>query len=226
MKISDLKGLKLAKFILMIVSLIFISITVLFAITMIFGVSYGVWFLPLIVSLLAIGFGCFFAINSLNMVQRSRVMGWLSLSLIAVAVLFTLIYSIFSIKNEVYVQFLISFIILSVLFNLLVSIALELGKKYLIFQICTYSLLAILDFVATLVIFDTIPKGNGMGTKIFISFALVAFVLIVTLKILAKVGNKESKKVLDNKTITISIEEYEDLKRKALKYDEIENFKK
>ena len=134
MKVKDLKGLKLAKLILMIVSLFFISVSVLFAITLIFGVSYGEWFLPLIVSLLAIGFGCFFAINSLNMLQKSKILGWISLALIVVAVLLTLIYSIFSINNEIYVHFLISFAILSVLFNLLVSIALQLGKKYFVFH--------------------------------------------------------------------------------------------
>ncbi|MGN1201173.1 MAG: hypothetical protein ACI4R8_02790 [Candidatus Caccovivens sp.] len=222
MKIRELKGLKLAKFILMIVSLAFLSVAAIFGIIAIFGVQFGSWFLPLIISILAIALGCFFAINSINMLSKNKILGWISLALISVAVLLTLLQTTFSIDNDIYVHFLISFALLSVLFNLLVSIALELGKRYYVFQIITYILLAILDFVATLVIFDTIPKGNGMGTKIFVSFAIVAVVLIVTLKILAKVGKNDNKNIQHSETVTISKEEYELLKAKAEKLDKIE----
>ncbi len=221
MKIKEMNGMKLAKFILMVVSLVFASVAAIFGIILIFGVQFGNWFLPFIVSILALSAGCFFAINSLNMLPKSKGLGITSLVLIGIAVLLTLIFAIFLINNRIYLNILLSFALLSILFNLLVSIALDLGKRYLVFQISTYSLLAVLDFVATLVIFDTIPKGNGMGTKIFVSFAIVAVVLIVTLKILTKIG-KNPNKSTQSEMVSISKEEYEMLKAKAQRLDEIE----
>ena len=160
--------------------------------------------------------GGFFAINSLIMVPKNKIIGWLSLGLIALAVVLITVVTLVEDASEVWQNITVSFGILSVVFDLIASMGLDLGKKYFAFQIVIYILAVVLDVLATLLIFGAIAGGDA--TLVLIAGIIVEIVLIVVVKVL-------NKKTVAGKTegmVTISKEEYDILKEKAEKFDKIQ----
>ena len=160
--------------------------------------------------------GGFFAINSLNMVPKNKIIGWLSLGLIALAVVLITVVTLVEDASEVWQNITVSFGILSVVFDLIASMGLDLGKKYFAFQIVIYIFAVVLDVLATLLIFGAIVGGDA--TLVLIAGIIVEIVLIVVVKVL-------NKKTVAGKTegmVTISKEEYDILKEKAEKFDKIQ----
>lgn len=160
--------------------------------------------------------GGFFAINSLNMVPKNKIIGWLSLGLIALAVVLITIVTLVEDASEVWQNITVSFGILSVVFDLIASMGLDLGKKYFAFQIVIYIFAVVLDVLATLLIFGAIAGGDA--TLVLIAGIIVEIVLIVVVKVL----NKKNVAGKTEGMVTISKEEYDILKEKAEKFDKIQ----
>ena len=160
--------------------------------------------------------GGFFAINSLNMVPKNKIIGWLSLGLIALAVVLITVVTLVEDASEVWQNITVSFGILSVVFDLIASMGLDLGKKYFAFQIVIYIFAVVLDVLATLLIFGAIVGGDA--TLVLIAGIIVEIVLIVVVKVL----NKKNVAGKTEGMVTISKEEYDILKEKAEKFDKIQ----
>lgn len=160
----------------------------------------------------------FFAINSLNMVGKNKIIGYVSLGLICLSALLIIIALWVAISGSLYLNLTISFGLLSVLFSIIVSSGLDLGRSNLAVQIIVYILVFVTDVVATLGIFGVLDLS-----EIIVFFAIMILLCImgiITLKVLAK---RVVSKALETEKgmIKISASEYAILIDKAKKYDEI-----
>lgn len=160
----------------------------------------------------------FFAINSLNMVGKNKIIGYVSLGLICLSALLIIIALWVTISGSLYLNLTISFGLLSVLFSIIVSSGLDLGRSNLAVQIIVYILVFVTDVVATLGIFGVLDLS-----EIIVFFAIMILLCImgiITLKVLAK---RVVSKALETEKgmIKISASEYAILIDKAKKYDEI-----
>lgn len=161
--------------------------------------------------------GGFFAINSLNMVLKNKILGWVSFSLIAGSVFLIVLSSWISLNNSVFTNIMISLGLLSVLFNVIVSSGLDLGKNYLAVQIPIYIVTAIADLITSLLVFGVLDIMDMLA--LYLAILIVTIVGIVILKVFAK--KKVSAEIqTDKNTVKISKEEYALLLEKAKKYDE------
>lgn len=210
------KQLEITKKVVMIATIIGTIITSLYLILMLLGVTlFKENQYSILLTFGGIAVGGFFAINSLNLVSKNKIIGWVSFGLIAVSVLLIIILGWTSLS--ILTNITISFALLSIVFNIIVSLVLSLGKKYLPIQIVFYILLFALDIITTLKVFNAIPKGNGYGTTWFLILTIIDIVGLVVLNVLSR---KQINATNEN-MVTISKEEYESLKEKAQKYDEL-----
>lgn len=204
------------KKITVIATIVATSITAIYLILMLFGVTlFKNYTSQILFTFGGLAVGGFFAINSLNVISKKKVLGWVSFSLIAVSVVLIDIMSWASLGNLLNIT--LSFSILSVVFNIIVSVNLELGRKYLPIQIIFYGLSLILDVLATLNIFDVIFVFNAW----FFAGLIIDIVGLVVLKVLSK---KQNAATQNSNSITISKEEYMMLKEKAAKFDEMTKY--
>ncbi len=206
------------KKILSILTIVFTAIVSLLLILALFKINFlGDVSLQIYVTLGSLAIGGFFAISSLMMVPKNKIIGWLSLGLISGSVFLIILSVWLDLGNSTLLNITISLGLLSVLFNIIVSIGLDLGKLYLIIQIVVYMLVGIVDILSTLAIFGVIDLGSIVA--IFLTLIILSLVGIITLKVLAK--RKVSNNTIEEKNIIkISKEEYALLIEKAKKYDE------
>ncbi len=173
--------------------------------------------LPVLLTIAGLAVGGFFAMSSLNIIEKNKVLGWISFSLIAVSII--LIDIMVWCALGLLLNITLTFSFLSITFNVIVSFRLEFGKKYLVPQIILYILTIVLDVILTLNLFKVFPKGNGLGTTLFLVFLIIDVVGFIVLKILYK--KHYSIETQNDNTITITKDEYNLLKEKADKYDEL-----
>ena len=206
------------KKILSILTIVFTAIVSLLLILALFKINFlSNVSLQIYVTLGSLAIGGFFAISSLMMVPKNKIIGWLSLGLISGSVFLIILSVWLDLGNSTLLNITISLGLLSVLFNIIVSIGLDLGKLYLIIQIVVYMLVGIVDILSTLAIFGVIDLGSIVA--IFLTLIILSLVGIITLKVLAK--RKVSNNTIEEKNIIkISKEEYALLIEKAKKYDE------
>lgn len=206
------------KKILSILTIVFTAIVSLLLILALFKINFlGDVSLQIYVTFGSLAIGGFFAISSLMMVPKNKIIGWLSLGLISGSVFLIILSVWLDLGNSTLLNITISLGLLSVLFNIIVSIGLDLGKLYLIIQIVVYMLVGIVDILSTLAIFGVIDLGSIVA--IFLTLIILSLVGIITLKVLAK--RKVSNNTIEEKNIIkISKEEYALLIEKAKKYDE------
>ena len=202
----------------MIGTIVATGIASLLLILLIFDINiFGNGFLSVLITFASLSIGGFFAINSLNMVAKNKIIGWISVGLISASV-FLIILSSWVDLSGIVLDITLSIGLLSVLFNIIVSSGLELGKKKLPIQIIVYVLVAITDVIATLGILGAIKISSIL--EIFLVLIILSVVGVVVLKILGKKlvadTTEESKD-----TIRISKAEYDLLVEKAKMYDSI-----
>ncbi len=160
----------------------------------------------------------FFALNSLNMISKSKTLGIVSLSLISVSAIMVIIAFWVELDTDMFTRITISFALLSVLFNIIVSSGLDLGKNSLVIQIIVYIIAGAVDLIATLALFGVIKLGDIL--PLFWALVLLCALGIVILKVLAKrLVSKDLEK--DKDLVKISSSEYATLVEKAKKYDEL-----
>lgn len=178
------------------------------------------WFggLNTFLTVATLAIGGFFALNSLNMISKSKTLGIVSLSLISVATIMVIIAFWVDLDTDLFTRLTISFALLSVLFNIIVSSGLDLGKNNLVIQIIVYIIAGAVDLIATFALFGVIHLGDIL--PLFWSLVLLCALGIVILKVLAK--RLVSKDLESGKDmIKVSSKEYATLVEKAKKYDEL-----
>lgn len=173
--------------------------------------------LAILLTLVSLALGGFFAINSLNILSKNRILGLVSLILVLVSVVLVIILS--WADANVLLNITIVFALLSITFNIIVSTHLDLGRKNFIAQIILYVLSVILDILFILLIFEVI---GGTMLTLSVILLIVNFVGFIVLKVLNK---KQVTQTTDPNMITISKAEYEELKDKAKKFDELQKNK-
>ena len=204
---------------LSIVTIISAVVVSLFLIIWLFGADLlGSLKSNIYLTLGSIAVGGFFAINSLNMVLKNKILGYVSFGLIAGSVVLIILTSWLNLNNSTLTNIMISLGLLSVLFNIIVSSGLDLGKTLLAVQIPVYIIAGITDLVSTLIIFGALDISKMFA--LFLALIIVTIVGIIILKVLAK--RRVTNEILDEKEmVKISKTEYAMLIDKAKKYDEL-----
>lgn len=169
--------------------------------------------LALFLTFACLALGGFFAINSVNIMSKNRILGIVSLVLVLTAVVLVIIMAWANVTTLLNVT--IVFALLSITFNIIVSTYLDLGRTHFVPQIILYVLSVILDLLFILLIFGVI---GGTFLTISIILLIIDFVGFIILKVLNK---KQVNQTTDPNMITISKQEYNTLKEKAEKYDEL-----
>lgn len=169
--------------------------------------------LALFLTFACLALGGFFAINSVNIMSKNRILGIVSLVLVLTAVVLVIIMAWANVTTLLNVT--IVFALLSITFNIIVSTYLDLGRTHFVPQIILYVLSVILDLLFILLIFGVI---GGTFLTISIILLIIDFVGFIILKVLNK---KQVNQTADPNMITISKQEYNTLKEKAEKYDEL-----
>lgn len=169
--------------------------------------------LALFLTFACLALGGFFAINSVNIMSKNRILGIVSLVLVLTAVVLVIIMAWANVTTLLNVT--IVFALLSITFNIIVSTYLDLGRTHFVPQIILYVLSVILDLLFILLIFGVI---GGTFLTISIILLIIDFVGFIILKVLNK---KQVNQTTDPNMITISKLEYDMLKEKAEKYDNL-----
>lgn len=211
--------MKLAKKITTIGTIVATAITGLMLILLLFKVKlFGDVNTDMLLTMATMGIGGFFAINSMNMLSKNKIIGWVSLGLILASVVLIVLATWISFDNETYPRVTFALGLLSVLFNIIVSSGLSLGKTKMVWQVLVYIVVGITDIVATLLIFGALQLDDiGM---FFLMLLILSVFGVIILKILSK--KMIADIVEDNKDmVKISKTEYQMLVEKAKKYDEL-----
>lgn len=194
------------KKILMISSLSCLAVSCLMLILAVFGVQVfdGILLrILLIVSTFAIA--CGLAIGELSVIQKNKILGYVSIGLLGVSVLFALIIFCSSILQNggVFVKITGTFSLLSILFIIIISNYIKLGKSMLGLQISTYIVLILLDlFLILLVCGVSMFEIKGMLETFIILIILNVGLLIATSVIASKKRNsQDTPKVKDENNI-------------------------
>ena len=212
--------MKLSKKILSIATIVSIAILSLLLILLLFDNNiFGDSMLNIVITFASLGIGGFFAINSLNMIDKNKVLGWVSLGLIAGSVVLIIFGVWLDLAEGILLNITLSLGLLSILFNIIVSSGLSLGKSKMIWQVVVYIIVGITDLMATLAIFGAIDLGDVLPW--FLSLIILSIVGVVVLKVLAKKSTGDSAPSIPANMISITKEEYAILQDKARKYDEL-----
>lgn len=201
---------------LMIVSLSALAIACVMLILAVFKVKIfqGVPLRVLLVlSTVAVASGL--SISEISVVKRKRILGFVGLALLTVSVLMALVIFCSPLLENGSVFNTITAIIslFSVLFVIIISLYSKLGKSMLGLQIPTYISLVVLDVIISLLIAGVkIFSINGVLQTFIVLIIVCVGLLIASWVISSKKKSTETSPVHD-KTITISIEEYENLKQ-------------
>ena len=183
------------KKILLISSLTCVGVTCLMFILAIFGVKIfdgiPLRFL-LIFASLGVGFG--FAINEINLMNRNKILGIISLSFLCVSIMFALIIFCSPLldKGNVFNTITAIFALFSIFFIIIISLYTKLGQKLLILQIITYIILCIADILISILIagYDLF-KLTAM-TEIFSVICVLAVGFMVALTIISSKSGPET----------------------------------
>ena len=138
--------------------------------------------LALFLTFACLALGGFFAINSVNIMSKNRILGIVSLVLVLTAVVLVIIMAWANVTTLLNVT--IVFALLSITFNIIVSTYLDLGRTHFVPQIILYVLSVILDLLFILLIFGVI---GGTFLTISIILLIIDFVGFIILKVLKKI---------------------------------------
>lgn len=211
--------MKLLKKLTSIVTILSTFLVSLLLIMLIFDVKmFGANNSKMLITFATLSIGGFFAINSLNMFSKNKMISFISLGLIIASVVLIIFSTWIKVEGDMYFKITVSLGLLSVLFNIIVSSGLDLGKTKLVWQIAVYLIVGLTDLITTLAIFGVINLLYIIPW--FLTLIILSIVGVIILKVLAK--KVVSDIIEDNKNmIKISKEEYNRLLEKASKYDEL-----
>lgn len=213
--------MKLTKKITSIATILATVITCLTLIMLLFEVKLFKDFnLNMLLTMSTIGIGGFFAINSMNMISKNKIIGFVSLGLISASVLLIVLAVWIDFNSDIYAKLTFVLGLISILFNVIVSSGLALGKSKMIWQVIVYIIVFITLLIATLVIFGVVDIGEIL--TLFLMMLILSVFGVIILKIFSKKAVADL--VEENKDmVKISKSEYAMLLDKAKKYDEIVN---
>lgn len=162
-----------------------------------------------------------FAINSLNIFEKKRVVAIISLIFIAISVVFALIiyWSAFNVP-VLFGKITIMVAVTTIFFIIIVSINNKVGNSYKALQAITYLIIIFIDVVIALSVWELSPFNLPFFTEIFIVACIVTFGLLCTLSILGKKPAENLSSGKKDGFMRITVEEYNNMQ------NEIANLKK
>ena len=209
----------MAKKITTIGTIVATAITGLMLVFLLFEVDlFGDVTIDVLLTMATLGIGGFFAINSMNMIAKNKIIGWVSLGLICASVFLIVLAFWISFENNTYLSLTLSLGLVSILFNIIVSSGLSLGRNKMVWQIIVYVIVGVTDILATLAIFQVVKLVDI--EEFFWMLVVLSLVGVIILKVFSK--KVISDLVEESKDmVKISKVEYEVLVEKAKKYDEL-----
>ena len=211
--------MKLAKKIISYTTIVATAITGLTLIMLLFDTKlFGEINLKMLLTLVTVGVGGFFAINSMNMISKNKVIGWVSLGLISGSVLLIVLAVWINFDSEIYGKLTFTLGLVSILFNVIVSSGLALGRSKMIWQVLVYFVVFVSVLIAVLSIFGVVNLIEML--PFFLMMVILSVIGVIILKVLSKKAVQDL--VEENKDmVKISKIEYAMLVDKAKKYDEL-----
>ena len=211
--------MKLAKKIISYTTIVATAITGLTLIMLLFDTKlFGEINLKMLLTLVTVGVGGFFAINSMNMISKNKVIGWVSLGLIFGSVLLIVLAVWINFDSEIYGKLTFTLGLVSILFNVIVSSGLALGRSKMIWQVLVYFVVFVSVLIAVLSIFGVVNLIEML--PFFLMMVILSVIGVIILKVLSKKAVQDL--VEENKDmVKISKIEYAMLVDKAKKYDEL-----
>lgn len=211
------------KKVLTITSLVCLGISALMLILAIFDVfSLSGIVSNLLFTLLTILSVCILLNNISSLLEKKNIYSIIIGVFILISAILFLIVIWSKNTNDTFLKITVVFSFITILANIIVSNVLKLYKNLLWLQIPAYITLVYIELVVTLLVFDNKILYEKMPA-LFFAIVIVAIALLVSLSILSKkyVNNNYPEK---NK-ITITLEEYEGMKREIAELKERLNSK-
>ncbi len=211
------------KKVLIITSLVCLGISALMLILAIFDVfSLSGIVSNLLFTLLTILSVCILLNNISSLLEKKNIYSIIIGVFILISAILFLIVIWSKNTNDTFLKITVVFSFITILANIIVSNVLKLYKNLLWLQIPAYITLVYIELVVTLLVFDNKILYEKMPA-LFFAIVIVAIALLVSLSILSKkyVNNNYPEK---NK-ITITLEEYEGMKREIAELKERLNSK-
>ena len=227
-------NLEKIKKILLITSISAVGVSALMLILQVLGVPIfqGVWLrILLVVATLGISSGI--SINEIAVIKRKKILGFVSLGLLALSVLFAIIIFCSNILTVggIFVRITGITALVSILFILIVSLYSKMGGYLLGLQIPAYACFVAVDLILVLLVAGLEVFSLPGMVSIFIILCIISVAMIITLSVISSKRNTspEVLKEKDEAYITITKEEYEklkaeneDLKAKLARFENIE----
>ena len=165
-----------------------------------------------------VGIGGFFAINSMNMISKNKIIGWVSLGLISGSVLLIVLAVWINFNSEIYGKLTFTLGLVSILFNVIVSSGLALGRSKMVWQVLVYIVVFVTVLIAVLAIFSVVDIIEML--PFFLMMVILSVIGVIILKVLSKKAVEDLVEV-NKDMVKISKTEYQMLVEKAKKYDEL-----
>ncbi len=195
------------------VSLVTLVAIIIFLIAAIFGLSSPMTW-KIVLSLLYILAGCVFSTSALTFTSKNKVLAYVSIGLIWLAVIGAMI-ATFGQVDVTFVRTEGTLAIATAFLVILIGTILKTNGRLKGMQIIFSILTIILDGILTFQVWGGHLFKIKMFTEFFIAFVIVDTGILVAINILSR------KTISDEAKVTITREEYEILKEKARKYDEL-----
>ncbi len=206
------------KRILTIISLACLGISALISVLAIFNVfDFSGIPLSILFTLLTILSASILLNNIAKLLEQKNIFSILISVLIGISAILFLIVIWAKNLNDNFLKITVVFSFISIFANIVVSNILKLNKKLLWLQIPAYITLAYVELVITLLVFDNKVLYENM-TALFFAVVIITISLLVALSILSR--KYEDNINYQKDKITISIEEYEGLKREIAELKE------
>ena len=175
----------------------------------------------ILLSVITLGVSAVFAINATMIKDKGyKLVSYVAYGLIAVSALLFLL--LIWVGGDIFFKAAIVVGISSVFANIIMGNVVSLGKKYFAVQLVEYAMVVLIDLVIILITFGVSVFENDLVFKLFITGCIIAGVGMITLAVLSKkAGDTSVEAKADGNTVTISKDEYKQLKEKAKLYDEM-----
>ena len=213
--------MKLARKILLAVTLGSVFFGVGLLIASIFGMQVftGTW-LKVLESLATVVIAGAFSLNTLNFMHKNKVIAFVSFALhgTLTALLFIVIWGGMDFSTSWFAQLVTVVAITTIFFNIIISNYLKLGRNHFVIQIITYVIIAAIDIVLMLEIFQV-----GVMQYIlreFIIACLLVLGLLITLAVLGKKAPEDEGKIDGEKVVKLKQSEYDALLGKIKELEE------
>lgn len=210
-------NLEKLKKILMITSISAVAISAIMLILQVLGVPIfqGIQ-LRILLIIATLGVASAISINEIAVIKRKRILGYISLALLALSTLLAIIIFCSNILEigGVFVQITGITALISILFIMIVTFYSKMGSHLIGLQIPSYVAFGAVDLILVLLVAGVKVFSVKGITELFIILCIISVALMITLSVISAKRNssQEVQKINEDEYVKISKQEYENLK--------------